>query len=233
MFVLPFYIGNILSWFVPGTYRRRAVRGRVNVFFYTPFVKRLIKRVYGEYVNKIEFVRQVTLNRVCIVVNDKYYIKIFRNVSNKNLQQYKVIVDYIQKKLSVNIPNIIVDKKYPMYVCEKLPGVDLERTNVEIIRKNQKKILNQVMGFIKALQGIDVKKIPGMCQYSPLQLHKIEKNSENKKNILGHFDLNGGNLLFDEKFNLLSVIDFDAVAIAYNPDTDPERFLHFFNNLIK
>lgn len=233
MFILPFYIGNILSCLVPGTDRRRNFRGWVNVTLYTPFVKRLIKCAYGERVKKIAFVRQITLNRVCIVVNDKYYVKIFRNVSNKNLQQYKIILDYIQKKLSVKIPNIIVDKKYPMYVCEKLPGVVLEKIDVENIRKNQKKILNQVFGFIKYLQSIDVKMVPELFRYNPLQQHKIEKKSENKIPMLGHFDLNGGNLLFDEQFNLVSVIDFDALAIAYNPDTDSERFLVFFNNLIK
>ena len=78
---IPFYIGNFLAVFVPGGARRARVRGNINAVLYTPRVKNFIRRVYNVPVNSIKFVRQINLNRVCLVVNNRYYVKLFRNIT--------------------------------------------------------------------------------------------------------------------------------------------------------
>ena len=67
---IPFYIGNFVTMFVPDGARRARVRGNINRILYTPRIKRFIWRTYHERAKSIKFVRQINLNRVCLVVND-------------------------------------------------------------------------------------------------------------------------------------------------------------------
>ena len=101
MYKLPFYIGGIISYFVPGRYRRRSVRGQINVFLFRGIINRFVERVYGVRVNNIRFVRQVSMNRMICVVNDRYYVKIFRDVSVKRLKDYKFLLDFIREFYSL------------------------------------------------------------------------------------------------------------------------------------
>ena len=231
MYIWPFYVSNLISCFVPGRARRHRVRGLVNTFLYRLPISFFIKRVYGEKIKDIQFVRQATLNRVICVVNEKYYVKVFRNVSVKQLNDYKFLLDFIRPNLKVEIPEIIVAKHIPMYVSKKLPGKDMREFNAKSIIKNEKKIKTQVFDIIHSIQKISLTSIPDSERFiSGLQPERtVEKSCKSKCNVLAHFDLNIGNLLLDNNFNVVSVIDWDSLSVAHNPNTDKDIFLKYWN----
>lgn len=235
MYIWPFYISNLISCFVPGRSRRHRVRGLVNTFLYRLPISIFIKRVYGEKVKTIRFVRQATLNRMICVVNDKYFVKVFRNVSVAQLNSYKFLLDFIRPNLKVIIPEIIVAKHIPMYVCEKLPGKDMREFDHAVIIKNKNKIKKQVWDVIDTIQKIPVKSIPGYerFMFSMQPERTIEKECKNGQCVLAHFDLNTGNLLLDEKLNVISVIDWDSLSVAKNPNTDKDIFLKYWKKRYK
>ena len=125
MYKIPFYISGFISYFIPGHYRRRYVRGTINVFFFRVSIAHFVKHIYGVDIKNIRFVRQVSMNRMICVVNDRYYVKIFRDVSVKRLKDYKFLLDFIRPYLKVKIPEIFVHDTIPMYVADKLPGKDM------------------------------------------------------------------------------------------------------------
>ena len=226
MYKLPFYVGGIISYFVPGRYRRRSVRGQINVFLFRGIINRFVERVYGVRVNNIRFVRQVSMNRMTCVVNDKYYVKIFRNVSVARLNDYKFLLDFIRPHLNTQIPEIFVAKHIPMYVAEKLPGTDMRDFDKQLILKNETKIKKQVIDVINALKKIPVRDIPNNERFTfcvedkePKVYKTITRNS-----VLAHRDLNASNLRLDDKLNLVSIIDWDTIVIVPKPNTDLYTF---------
>lgn len=224
MYKLPFYIGHIVSCFVPGRERRRRVRGKINVFLYRIPIARFIKKTYGVRARTIKFVRQVSMNRMTCVVNDRYYVKIFRDVSVKQLNDYKFLLDWIRPKLNVQIPDIYVAKHIPMYVADRLPGKDMRDFDAKQIIKHENKIKSQVIDTIDAMQHIPVKKIPGYKRFiSGLQ----NKNTNVKLGagaVLAHLDLNASNLLLDDKFNVVSIVDWDSLSIVPKSNIDRDSF---------
>lgn len=231
MYKIPFYLSSFISYFVPGRYRRRRVRGTINVFlFYIP-IARFIKRVYGVRTNKIRFVRQVSMNRMTCVVNDRYYVKIFRDVSVKQLNDYRFLMDYIRPHLHVNIPKVFVANYIPMYVADKLPGKDLRDFDKKLIMKNEKKIKSQVYDMIHAMQNIQIKSIPDNERFLfTLQSKKINQKPEiGRDSVLAHLDLNASNLLMDEDLNVISVVDWDSLSIVQSPNIDKDSFESLWN----
>lgn len=233
MHKIPFFIGCFLSCFIPGIQNRRNVRGWINVlFFYFP-IKRFVKRVYNEPIKKIRFVRQISMKRMTCVVNDKYFVKIFRFVSVKRLNDYKNLLDAIRPYLNVNIPEIFVDKHIPMYVDERLPGTIMTYLNKKDVIKHERKITTQVHKMVDDLSGIPHKNIPNKELFVvKLQAKKIPNNVKiTKKFGLAHDDLNPGNLLLDKDFNLVGVIDWDS--LVFIPDANnnknlfDKKFLHY------
>ena len=231
MYKLPFYIGGIISYFVPGRYRRRFVRGRINVFLFHFVISRFIKSVYGVQTTEIRFVRQVSMNRMTCVVNGRYYVKIFRDVSVQQLNDYKFLLDFIRPHLNVKIPEVFVDKKIPMYVADKLPGTDLRDLDRNLIMMHEKKIKAQVYDMINAMQSISVKTIPNNERFLfPLQSANTNKKPKIGRNaVLAHLDLNASNLLLDDKFNVISVVDWDSLSIVESPDVDKDSFEKLWN----
>lgn len=230
MYKLPFYIGNFMACFVPGPERRHRVRGWVNVILYYIPIKMLIRRAYGVPVKKIKFVRQITLNRMACVVNDKYYVKVFRNVSQKQVANYKYLLDFIRSKVHVNIPKIYVAKHIPMYVCEKLPGRGIYSFNKSDVLKHESEIKKQVFDVIKSLQKIPFDSIIDNERYKfSMQPQRAKEKPYHKDiSVLAHFDLNETNILFDDKYNIISIIDWDSLSMAKNPNTDKEIFLKYW-----
>ena len=76
---LPFLISNILAGFVKNQDARHKLRGAVNCFLYTPSMERFIKKQFGEKTNTVKYVRQHTPSRCVCVINNKYFIKIFKH----------------------------------------------------------------------------------------------------------------------------------------------------------
>lgn len=225
MYKIPFFIGTFISYFVPGRENRRRVRGHINKFFFYIPIALFIKRVYGEKTKTIRFIRQISMKRVTCVVNDKYYVKVFRFVSVKRLNEYKFLLDFIRPYLSVKIPDVYVAKHIPMYVAERLPGRDMCDFDKELILKNEKKIKKQVFDIIAQLQSVPVDEIPDNIRFAvKLQAKKPATKPVAVGSVLAHCDLNAGNLLLDEKLNILSIIDWDSTLIVPNPDTDKEMF---------
>lgn len=231
MYKIPFYLSGFVSYFVPGRYRRRRVRGTINVFlFYIP-IARFIRRIYGVKTKKIRFVRQVSMNRITCVVNDRYYVKIFRDVSVKQLNDYKFLLNFIRPHLFVNIPDVFVADYIPMYVADRLPGKDLLDFDKSLIMKNEKKIKTQVFNMIKEMQAIPVKSIPENERFVftlQQKMHK-EKIKIGRNSVLAHLDLNASNLLMDKDLNVISVVDWDSLSIVSNPQIDKDSFENLWN----
>ena len=232
---IPFYIGNFVAMFVPDGARRARVRGNINRVLYTPRIKNFIWHTYHERVKNVKFVRQINLNRVCLVANDKYYVKFFRNTTTERVKNYKILMDFVAKHISVRIPKIYVNDNTPMYVSEKIPGRNINTFNRDTILKNEDKIKKQVMDIIKEIQSIKLKSIPHYENY----MHSLqpERNPEPKTDhphqLLANFDLNETNLLFDDDMNICGIIDWDMCSITNNPDTDITVFNFFWGNFRK
>ena len=120
MMKFPFYIGNFLACFVLGARRRSNARGNVNNFFYSPVVAHFIKKVFGEKAHTIKFVRQHTPSRFVCVVNDKYFIKIFKKMSHEKLENFEFLVNYVRNNVFVNIPKVYIGKADNIYATEKI-----------------------------------------------------------------------------------------------------------------
>lgn len=232
---VPFYVGNFLAMFVPDGARRARVRGNVNMALYAPRIKHFIKRVYNEPVKSIKFIRQINLNRVCLCVNDKYYVKLFRNITPERVRNYQELMDFIAPRISVRMPVVHADKSMAMYVSEKIPGRKIDEFDNDTILKNENKIKSQVEKIISEIQSIKIESIPGYKRF----LHSLqpERNAEPKINVphpvLAHFDLNETNLLFDDKMNIIGIIDWDMCSIAKSPDTDRYVFDFFWNRFMR
>lgn len=138
---MSFILGNVLSWFVPGQQNRRRVRARAVLNTARPKIKRFIKEAYGEGVVSIEPIRQITLNRAVYLVNDKYYVKVFRNVSNKKLKNFAFLVNYIRGFIHVEIPEVIISKRLKIYACKKIDGFLIGHFSRDQILANQDKIM--------------------------------------------------------------------------------------------
>ena len=85
---LSFIFGVIVSAPIRNSRTRRRIRGKINLFILRPYIRRFMKREYGIEISSLSFVRQQSLNRVVGLVNDKYFVKIFRNISVKRIQDF-------------------------------------------------------------------------------------------------------------------------------------------------
>ncbi|MBR2285953.1 MAG: phosphotransferase [Alphaproteobacteria bacterium] len=228
---IPFYIGNFVTMFVPDGARRARVRGNINRVLYTPRIKRFIRRTYHVRVKTIRFVRQINLNRVCLVVNDKYYVKLFRNITPERVKNYKKLTDFVAKHISVRIPVVHADNKMAMYVTEKIPGRGINDFDAATILKNEPKIKKQVANIIKEIQAIKIESIPHHENYMhSLQPERAtEPKTDTPHPVLAHFDLNETNFLFDDDMNIIGIIDWDMCSVAMNPETDMFVFNRFWN----
>lgn len=226
MFRIPFFIGTFISWFFPNRKRRRVVRGKINVFFFHIPIACFVRRTYGVRVKSIRFVRQVSVNRMTCVVNNRYYVKIFRDVSVEQLNNYKFLLDFVRPHLDMNIPQIFVAKHIPMYVADKLPGTDLRDFDKAQIMRHERKIKSQMIKMIDDMQNISVQSIPDNKRFLyPLQYKPtIPAPKITKKSVLAHLDLNASNLMLDDKFNVISVIDWDSLSIVPSPNIDRDSF---------
>lgn len=232
MHTIPFFIGNTLACMVRGSERRSRFRGNVNMILFRPWIARFIKREYGEKLKTLRFVHQRTLNRVVGVVNDKYYVKIFRNVTNEQIRNFVFLMDYIRPYMHVEIPHIIADRKLPMYVCKKNTGRDIDSFEWHFVLNHEKHIFDQVSKVISQLQSIDVEKIPDNERFLTNMQHRRYPELPCKKcrRVLGHFDMNLNNFLYDDNLNIVSAIDWDTLSIADNPQTDWRIFTYFWEH---
>ena len=226
---IPFYVGNVITWFVPDGARRARVRGAINIMMYGPRIRALIKRVYNEKTNDIKLVRQINLNRFVCVVNGRYYVKIFRNISLERVKEHKFLVDYVRSFINVTIPEMIVDDTIPMYVCRKIDGRPISSFDMDTIFKNEDKIRHQVSDIIAQIQSIDIYSLPNYDRFwfgiqPERQPEKPVADGVNPRPVLAHFDLNETNLFFDDDMNITGVIDWDTLSIAHNPETDINVF---------
>lgn len=230
---IPFYIGNILSCLVPGAKRRARCRGMVNLIADTPEIAVLIKLMFNENLHSIKFVRQHTLNRFVCVVNNKYFVKVFRSVSNKRLKDFAKLNEYVRSRISVNMPQVFVAKRDSIIITPRIQGRAITDFPPEQILANQDKIEKQIFEFIDELQSIDVNKIPNKERYlTALQSRTVEMPCDNPRQVLAHFDLNMMNIFFDDDMNLCGIIDWDGLSIASNPETDKTIFLKYWGRFL-
>ena len=230
MYKIPFFISNLISCFIYGSKGRQKWRGYVNTLLFSPVVVRFVRKTYGVRIESVRFIRQITLNRVVCVVNNRYFVKIFRNVTNKRLKDFEFLSEYVEKRMKVIVPHVIVHSRIPMYVCERVPGKSVEEFDKKFVAENYDKILHQAHGIIRHLQRIKVDDIPNKERFmDSLQQRTVEQPCRKPKQVLAHFDLNMLNFLFDDEMNICSVIDWDTLSIANNPTTDTTIFLKYWN----
>lgn len=231
MYKIPFYISGLISNLFPGQERRRCVRGNINVFLFRGAIVRFIRRVYGVRVKSVRFVRQVSMNRMTCVVNNRYYVKIFRDVSVARLNDYKFLLDFVRLHIDVEIPTIFVANKIPMYVADKLPGENIHAYDKTAVIRHEKKIKSAVVKMIDDLQSIPVKSIPNKERYlMPLQYKSNKQKPTIQKNsVLAHLDLNISNLMLDKNYNVVGVVDWDSLSIVNDPNLDRDGFERMWN----
>jgi len=219
---------------VHGTENRRRVRAYINLFFFYPIIYRFIRYSFGENIRSIKFVRQRTLGRVVYLVNNKYFVKIFRDVSNRRLKDFEFISNYVRPYIGVRVPRVVVAPNAPMYACRKVPGRHIDTFDADEILKNRKKIEKQVLNIIAQLQSIDINKIPDADRFlDSMQTRTREKSIVPPRPVLAHFDLNETNVLFDDDLNICSVIDWDTLSIAQNPETDWQIFMKYWKPFVQ
>ena len=228
---IPFYIGNFLACFVPDSNRRSRFRGNVNIALYRPRIMAFIKSAFGERVKNIKFIRQRTLNRMVCLVNDEYYVKIFRNVTVQQLKNYKFLLDFIRPHISVEIPFIMVDNHIPMYACKKMMGRKIDDFDKSVVLKNEAKIKRQVAKIINELQSVTLTSVPNAERFTfSMQPERTkEKPCVAVHPVLAHFDMNETNFLFDDDLNIIGVLDWDTLSVAQNPETDNNIFMKYWN----
>ena len=233
---LPFYISNFLSCFIWNKAARHRLRGYVNCFLYTPMMKRFIKKTFGEETKNIQFVRQNTPSRCVCVINDKYFIKIFKHDMGNRLADFKFLIDYITPFIKTTIPPVYVSKNNHMYVTKKIPGFGIYEFDKEFVLKHEPKILNQANKIIRELQSIDVRKIPNaerFCVALESTTKDIETEPLTNDSVLAHFDLNIRNFLFDSDLNICGLIDFDSMTITNDKNKDKEIFMKYWERYKK
>ena len=232
MFSLPFYISNFMSWFVKRKSARHRLRGYVNSFLYAPIISRFIKKTFGEKVSYIKFVRQHTPSRFVCVVNDKYFVKIFKKNLGVRLKNFEFLVNYISKFMDVTIPPVYIAKNNHIYVTPKISGISLYDFDKKFVLKHEKQILHQVENIIDELQSIDVSKIPDAERFC-VALESTSKQSKiesiTSDSVLAHMDLNIRNFLFDKDMNICGLIDFDSLCITNDRTRDMQIFMKYWN----
>lgn len=221
-----------MAGFVKNQSKRHTLRGHVNAFLYTPTMTRFIKRVYGEETQTVKFVRQHTPSRFVCVINDKYFVKIFRHNLGTRLKNFEYIVNYIRKFISVPIPMVYASNNKHMYVTQLIDGKSIYDFDKKFVLKNEKKILTQVSKIIKELQSIDLKKIPDLQRFQ-IALESTSRNIKTEqitdKSVLSHGDLNVRNFLFDDDLNICGLIDFDGLCLTNDKDKDMKIFMKYWN----
>ena len=229
---LPFYISNFLSCFVAGKSARHRFRGAMNSFLYRPSVAHFVKQTFGDKTHDVKFVRQHTMGRCVCVVNDEYFVKIFRNMSGARLKNFEFLVNYVARKMDIKIPRVYIAKNNHMYVTKKANGFSIYDFDKKFVVKHEKKILAQVDNIISQLQSIDVKKLPDANRFS-VALEATSKNIKpepiTSESVLSHGDLNVRNFLFDKNLNICGLIDFDGMRITNNRKYDKNVFIKYWN----
>ena len=232
MMKFPFYIGNFLACFVLGARRRSNARGNVNNFFYSPVVAHFIKKVFGEKAHTIKFVRQHTPSRFVCVVNDKYFIKIFKKMSHEKLENFEFLVNYVRNNVFVNIPKVYIGKADNIYATEKIEGKSIYDFDEKFVLRYEAKILTQVEQIIFSLQNINLHKIPNperFCVALETTSKKIKPEPVTDESVLAHLDLNVRNFLFDNDMNIIGLIDFDSLSITNDKNKDMQIFMKYWN----
>ena len=231
MMKLPFYIGNFLACFVFGARARSNARGNINNFFYRPVVARFVKKIFNEQAHTVKFVRQHTPSRFVCVVNDKYFVKIFKKMSHKKLENFEFLVNYVRSNISVNVPKVYIGKPGNIYAAEKIEGKGIYDFDGKFVLQHEQKILRQVEQIISSLQNINLKKIPNPERFCvPLEAtsKKFEAESITDSSVLAHCDLNIRNFLFDDDMNILGLIDFDSFTITNDKNKDMQIFMKYW-----
>lgn len=231
---LSFIIGGVLSSVIRDTQRRRRFRGKFNLFWLRPYIARFIKRAYGEKIETLKFVRQQSMNRVVGIVNDKYYVKIFRKIRVKRIQDFAKLMSVVEKVVSVKINHVVADDKIAMYSYKKIDGMDIHRFEKEFVIKHKTKLFNQIKKIIQEIQSIDVQSVPPDERFVyDMHFEKHGNPSDIKKCVFGHFDMNFGSFLFDKNLNIIALLDWDTIAITDELNGDWNKFMHYWGAYIK
>lgn len=94
------------------------------------------------------------------MVNDKYFVKIFKKMSHEKLEDFEFLVNYVRNNVSVNIPKVYIGKDDNIYATEKIDGKSIYDFDEKFVLQYEAKILTQVEQIIFSLQNINLHKIP-------------------------------------------------------------------------
>ena len=165
--------------------------------------------------------------------DDQYYIFRFpRNSFFSSVLEKEVkFSNFIQNKTTFAIPDLTLffDKNRPFSRHIEIKGRNMQQLYPSLTIENKENIAKQISNFIYQLQNIDLSNmdipLPTTSQFLK-ELSKVDDQEydmnklnpliklENKKLTLSHADLNPGNILLDENYNVCGILDFAFVSLT-------------------
>ena len=147
------------------------------------------------------------------------------------LEKEVKFTQFVKDKLTTKVADIklfyIKGKPYTMHV--KIKGKSLTQVSNKLSYFKKRKIAKQTVNFIYELQQIDIKtfdfSLPTTTQFLnelskvddeeyDLKKHDNLKQLEQQRLVLNHADLNPGNILVDDNFNVCAILDFAFVSVS-------------------
>ena len=164
--------------------------------------------------------------------NNEYIFRFPRNNFFASVLKKEVFfTNFLKDKVSVPLTDITLnfESNKPYTIHKKIKGKSLTEVCEFLSTKDKQKIAKQIAEFIFELQQIDVKDKNLMTttkfleelskvdsEYYDFSMHDNLKIMEEKGVVLNHADLNPGNILLDENFNVCGILDFAFVSVSSN-----------------
>lgn len=206
----------------------------MNKFFTTnDDFKKIIESTLGEIASMNQISTGWTNFVYKVRKGDKKYIFRFpRNTFFSNVLEKEVyFTQYIKGKISYKTADLklMYDNSRPYTMHEEIYGRSMTEVYKELTDEDKKKIAKQVSNFIYELQHIDMSDFNYPLQTTSQFLKDLSHvdneyydfsklNSlidQEKENLtLSHADLNPGNILLDDDYNVSGILDFAFVSVT-------------------
>ena len=148
--------------------------------------------------------------------------------------------EFIKGKTSFKTPDLKLcyDNERPYSLHQKIEGTTLTEVIDQMGAKESEKIAKGIIKFILELKNIDVNLLPKECNYQLLdfldELCKVhfddlslwhqEFFKNNNQNYIVHGDLNPGNVLVNDNYEVIGILDF-CFSGTGNPCSDIGWFI--------
>ena len=186
--------------------------------------------------------------------NSNYIFRFPRNNFFANVLSKEVAFNqFIKGKITFPTTDLklLFDNNRPYSMHKEIPGKSMSELYPNLNHLDKEKIANQIATFIYQLQNIDLStlniKLPLTSEFLT-ELSKVDNQKydlskldpliklEQNKLTLSHADLNPGNILLDDNYNVCGILDFAFVSLT-TPLNDMARLIgrlpkDFYNIMI-